>query len=60
MAGRKKKNENESSAALEKLQQTALSGGNIFAEMMNTVKYCSMGQITTALYDVGGQYRRNM
>ncbi|MBT7086643.1 MAG: methylmalonyl-CoA mutase family protein [Desulfobacterales bacterium] len=56
----KKKNENESSAALEKLQQTALSGGNIFAEMMNTVKYCSMGQITTALYDVGGQYRRNM
>jgi methylmalonyl-CoA mutase len=56
----KKKNENESSAALEKLQQTALSGGNIFAEMMNTVRYCSMGQITNALYDVGGQYRRNM
>jgi len=56
----KKKNENESSLALEKLQQTALSGGNIFAEMMNTVRYCSMGQITNALYDVGGQYRRNM
>jgi len=46
--------------ALEKLQQAALSGGNIFAELMNTVRYCSLGQITQALYEVGGKYRRNM
>ncbi len=46
--------------ALAKLQQTALDGGNMFAELMNTVKYCSLGSITQALYDVGGKYRRNM
>ncbi len=46
--------------ALAKLQQTALEGGNIFAELMNTVKHCSLGSITQALYDVGGKYRRNM
>ncbi len=54
------RNEDKAAEALEKLQQTALSGGNIFAEMMETVKYCSLGQITRALYDVGGKYRRNM
>jgi len=37
-----------------------LSGENIFAEMMNAVRVCSLGQITQALYDVGGKYRRNM
>ncbi|HSO17862.1 MAG TPA: methylmalonyl-CoA mutase family protein, partial [Desulfosarcina sp.] len=46
--------------ALTRLQQVALSGGNIFAQLMETVKTCSLGQITTALYEVGGQYRRNM
>ena len=46
--------------ALARLQNVALSGGNIFAELMETVKTCSLGQITGALYDVGGQYRRNM
>jgi len=46
--------------ALNRLKQTAVSGGNIFAELMETVKYASLGQITRALYDVGGQYRRNM
>ncbi len=50
----------ESPAALERLQQAALSGGNIFAELMEAVKTCSLGQITGALYDVGGKYRRNM
>jgi methylmalonyl-CoA mutase len=50
----------ESKAALERLQQVALSGGNIFAELMETVKCCSLGQITDALFEVGGQYRRNM
>jgi isobutyryl-CoA mutase len=46
--------------ALEQLQQVAVSGGNIFAELMETVKVASLGQITNALYEVGGQYRRNM
>ncbi|NNF97936.1 MAG: methylmalonyl-CoA mutase family protein [Desulfobacteraceae bacterium] len=50
----------KSGIALKKLQETALSGGNIFTELMETVKFCSLGQITRALYDVGGQYRRNM
>ncbi len=47
-------------AALERLQQVALAGGNIFAELMEAVKTCSLGQITEALYAVGGKYRRNM
>jgi isobutyryl-CoA mutase len=46
--------------ALNSLKQTAISGGNIFAELMETVKVASLGQITQALYEVGGQYRRNM
>jgi len=46
--------------ALARLQKVVLSGDNIFAELMETVKTCSLGQITTALYEVGGQYRRNM
>jgi methylmalonyl-CoA mutase len=45
---------------LERLQKVALSDGNIFAELMDTVRVCSLGQITRALYDVGGQYRRGM
>jgi methylmalonyl-CoA mutase len=56
----KKRHEKESAAALERLQNVALSGGNVFAELMDTVRSCSLGQITQALYDVGGQYRRNM
>ncbi len=46
--------------ALQRLQQSAAAGGNIFAELMETVKVCSLGQISHALYEVGGQYRRNM
>ena len=46
--------------ALESLRRVALSGGNIFGELMNTVRVCSLGQITKTLYEVGGQYRRNM
>jgi methylmalonyl-CoA mutase len=55
-----KRNEEEAPAALNRLQQVALEGGNVFEELMSTVRVCSMGQITQALYDVGGQYRRNM
>ncbi|MYL57314.1 methylmalonyl-CoA mutase [Virgibacillus halodenitrificans] len=53
-------NKDEVEEALERLKQTAASGGNIFAELMETVKVASLGQITNALYQVGGQYRRNM
>ncbi|WP_336046098.1 fused isobutyryl-CoA mutase/GTPase IcmF [Solibacillus ferritrahens] len=46
--------------ALSKLKEVAKTGGNIFEELMETVKVASLGQITQALYEVGGQYRRNM
>jgi methylmalonyl-CoA mutase len=45
---------------LQRLQHVAVANGNLFAELMETVKYCTLGQITHALYEVGGQYRRNM
>lgn len=47
-------------AALKHLKETAVNNGNIFEELMETVKVASLGQITSALYQVGGQYRRNM
>lgn len=46
--------------ALKRLKMSAVEGGNIFEELMETVKVASLGQITRALYEVGGQYRRNM
>ena len=55
-----KRNETKNHAALDQLKKTASNNGNLFAELMETVKYCSLGQITHALYEVGGQYRRNM
>ncbi len=54
------RNENRCKDELKQLKQVAVSNGNIFEQLMQTVKYCSLGQITHALYDVGGQYRRNM
>jgi len=50
----------ESDAALAHLQEVARTRGNIFAELMETVKSSSLGQISHALYKVGGEYRRNM
>lgn len=55
-----KRNADKNQAALETLKQVALANGNLFEALMETVKYCSLGQITHALYQVGGQYRRNM
>lgn len=55
-----KQHESESEAAITRLQEVAVNNGNIFAELMETVKVASLGQITKALYEVGGQYRRNM
>lgn len=54
------KHREQSGAALRRLQEVATSGGNIFEELMETVKVASLGQISAALYEVGGQYRRNM
>ncbi|RDV16916.1 methylmalonyl-CoA mutase [Pontibacter diazotrophicus] len=54
------RNADKSAEMLKRIQQVAISNGNIFEEMMETVKYCSLGQITNALFEVGGQYRRNM
>ncbi|WP_045515933.1 fused isobutyryl-CoA mutase/GTPase IcmF [Neobacillus niacini] len=50
----------ETGKALERLKAAAVNNENIFAELMETVKVASLGQITKALYEVGGQYRRNM
>ncbi len=49
----------EAPAALRKLTETALTGGNTFDALMEAVRVCSMGQITKALFEVGGEYRRN-
>ncbi|WP_416828059.1 fused isobutyryl-CoA mutase/GTPase IcmF [Ectobacillus polymachus] len=46
--------------ALDRLKRVAIKGGNLFEELMKTVRVASLGQITQALYEVGGQYRRNM
>jgi len=47
-------------AALAALRQAAIDNQNVFAHLMEAVRVCSLGQITTALFEVGGQYRRNM
>jgi len=54
------RNADRSGEALERLRNVAREGGNVFAELMDTAQVCSLGQITTALFEVGGQYRRNM
>ena len=53
-------NSKESEQALLELQQVAIANGNTFEKLMEVTKYCSLGQITNALFEVGGQYRRNM
>jgi methylmalonyl-CoA mutase len=50
----------EAPAALARLRQVALDGGNVFAELMSTVRVATLGQISEALFDVGGAYRRNV
>ncbi|HTY71591.1 MAG TPA: fused isobutyryl-CoA mutase/GTPase IcmF [Actinomycetes bacterium] len=50
----------ESPAALERLKKVAVSGGNLFEELLSAVRVCSLGQITDAFFEVGGQYRRNV
>ncbi|MGO3237201.1 MAG: methylmalonyl-CoA mutase family protein [Psychroflexus halocasei] len=52
--------EDSANQYLERVQKAAINNQNIFEELMEATKYCSLGQITEALFDVGGQYRRNM
>jgi methylmalonyl-CoA mutase len=53
-------NKSKSLKALEKVKFSAINQENIFEELMEACKCCSLGEITKALFDVGGQYRRNM
>jgi methylmalonyl-CoA mutase len=52
--------ENTAHKNLKRIQEAAIKNENIFEELMEATKYCSLGQITEALFEVGGQYRRNM
>jgi methylmalonyl-CoA mutase len=56
----RQRNADRGPAMLQRLKAVAVSNGNLFGELMETVKYCTLGEITNALYEVGGQYRRNM
>jgi methylmalonyl-CoA mutase len=47
-------------AMLRRLQQTVMDNRNVFEVLMDAVRVCSLGQITSALFEVGGQYRRSM
>jgi len=51
---------NDADEAMNRLREVALANGNVFEELMNAVRHCSLGQITHLLYEVGGQYRRSM
>ena len=55
-----KRNADKAPIALEDIKQVALNNQNIFTELMEAVRVCSLGQISNALFEVGGQYRRNM
>jgi len=56
----RKRNEATAPQALEAVRRAALDNGNVFAALMDACKVCTLGQLSRALYEVGGQYRRNM
>lgn len=60
LAAFKTRNAEHSGEALERLRRAAINNENVFEELMNAVRYCSLGQITDTFFEVGGQYRRNM
>ncbi len=60
LADFRKGHERESGTMLKRLQQAVIDDANVFAVLMDAVRCCSLGQITHALFEVGGQYRRNM
>jgi len=53
-------NKEQSPIYIDRLKKAALENQNVFEEMVEAVKYCSLGQITHALFEVGGKYRRNL
>ena len=55
-----KRHEEDSALALTRLKQAAMAGDNVFAVLMDAARVCSLGQITDAFFEVGGQYRRNV
>jgi methylmalonyl-CoA mutase len=54
------RNHDQAEVALEQLRAAVTSGANVFAELMRAARVCSLGQITDAFFEVGGQYRRNV
>ncbi len=56
----KEENKEKAEEGLERLKQVARDGGNLFEVMMDIVEYCSVGQVTQALFETGGKFRRNM
>jgi methylmalonyl-CoA mutase len=60
LAAFKEAHASERPAMLDRLQETAVNGGNVFAVLMDAVRVCSLGDITQALFEVGGRYRRNV
>ena len=56
----KANNKSKKDEALEKLKAVAISDGNIFEELLTTVRYCSLGEISEPLFEIGGRYRRNV
>lgn len=60
VANLQKRNAHRSAAILKSMQEAAVVNRNVFEQMMEAGKYCSLGQITESLFEVGGQYRRNM
>ena len=55
-----KGNDGKSTEMLRKVQEAAIQNQNIFEVLIDATKVCSLGEITNALFEVGGQYRRNM
>jgi methylmalonyl-CoA mutase len=56
----KEANYEAAEAGLARLKEAARNGDNLFAVLMDIVEYCSVGQVTEALFEVGGKFRRNM
>ena len=54
------RNKDKSTLALKQLQEAVINNANVFEILMDAVRVCSLGQITNALFEVGGQYRRSM
>ena len=52
--------QDKTAEALQRIQHAAINDENVFVELMEAVRHCSLGQISETLFNVGGQYRRNM